>query len=140
MVQRYYFRFAVMKKVALLLMFLQIITFALQPTGTPASLTYQEMYQQCSQEDHDITPLDFVFEHILNFECIINLLEGESKEEHQPYQSVKSFSQIAVTIPKPLHVHFSLPIDFAATVVYPAHTAAYYLSNFHVEIFHPPIV
>ncbi|HQV07067.1 MAG TPA: hypothetical protein PKW62_09925, partial [Chitinophagaceae bacterium] len=48
-----------------------------------------DMYANCQQEDPDITPTDFVFEHLLNFEILIDKFEHHSTTEnetpHQPF-------------------------------------------------------
>jgi hypothetical protein len=129
-----------MKLVAYILMLLQGFAFLLQPMGNHASMNFREMYQQCSIEDHDITPLDFVFEHLLNFEGIINYFEGEEEEEHQPFQTIELSTQIAVTIPKPVCINFSQPLYFADKAIYPVHSTGFYSSNYYADIFHPPIV
>lgn len=63
-----------------------------QPGGYMQFCNLEEQYQQCSREDHDITPLDFVFEHLLNLESIVNLIEGEHEyaggdSPHSPFSS-----------------------------------------------------
>lgn len=133
-------KFAMMKGVALLLLFIQSIVLVLQPLGNTNSLNLRAMYHQCSKEDHDITPLDFVFEHLLNFESIINLFEGESKQEHQHFPVGKSVTHIAVTIPQPLFLLQKAKMAFFEKVDYPAGENEFQVGTFYPEIFHPPIV
>jgi hypothetical protein len=129
-----------MRVVAHILMFLHGFSFLLQPMGNPASMNFREMYQQCSIEDHDITPLDFVFEHLLNFECVINYFEGENEEEHQPFQTIESSTPIAVTIPKPVCINFSQQSYCPDRAIYAVHNTGFRSSDFNADIFHPPIV
>lgn len=132
--------FTTMRIVAHILMLLHGFAFLLQPMGNPTSMNFQEMYQQCSVEDHDITPLDFVFEHLLNFECVINYFEGEDQEEHQPFQTIEFSAPIAVTMPKPLSIIFSQHSYDSERVVYTIENTKFCSSNFYADIFHPPIV
>lgn len=97
------------------------------------------MYLQCSAEDHDITPLDFVFEHVLNFECVINYFEGEDEEEHQPFRTVESASPASVSIPASLFICNSPIAYFSDRLTYPVRNTDYSSSEFSQDIFHPPI-
>lgn len=108
--------------------------------GNPASMSFREMYQQCSIEDHDITPLDFVFEHLLNFECVINYFTGEDEEEHQPFKTIEYSAPIAVTIPKPVCIIFTQHSYWSIRAIYPVHNTGFFSSNYYADIFHPPIV
>jgi len=60
------------------------------------------MYTSCKTEDPDITPADFVVEHLLNLGKIIESFEshdkGEKKEfPHQPYRShIRSFQVVSI--------------------------------------------
>lgn len=121
-------------------MLLHGLVFLLQPIGDPSSFNFKEMYQQCAAEDHDITPLDFVFEHLLNFECIINLFEGESEDEHQPFHTVESATPFAVVIPRPITLAFSPQAYLADRIKYPLHNAIFLSSNFELDIFRPPAI
>lgn len=129
-----------MRVLAHILMFLHGLSFLLQPLGNPASMNFRDMYQQCRIEDHDITPLDFVFEHLLNFECVINYFEGENEEEHQPSQTIELSTPIAVTIPKSVSINFSQQSYCPVRAIYVVHNTGFRSSNFNTEIFHPPIV
>lgn len=123
-----------------ILMLLHGFSFLLQPMGSPASMNFREMYQHCSAEDHDITPLDFVFEHLLNFEFVINCIEGENEEEHQPFQTVESSGQVAITIPAAMSINFSQRIFYSDRMIYTVHDISFHSSNFYADIFHPPVV
>jgi hypothetical protein len=106
-----------------------------------SSVNIHEMYQQCSQEDHDITPLDFVFEHLLNLEHIINFFEGENEQEHQPYQSAQpSAHQLVMAMP----IYLGAPVLqhrlYAIPPVYPCAATSFYRSLFLGSVFRPPLV
>lgn len=116
-----------------------------QPSGRMQHFNLSEMYAQCSIEDHDITPLDFIFEHLLNLESIVNLFEGEHEyhmgdHPHEPMQSAQSSAPIQLALPN--------HIDFEVSKVHPlypeeiTHTMrrdAFYIHSFHADIFRPPI-
>lgn len=123
-----------------ILMLLHGFSFLLQPIGNPASMNFREMYQHCSAEDHDITPLDFVFEHLLNFEFVINCIEGENEDEHQPFQTVESSGQIAITIPAVMSINFSQRLFSTDQTIHTIHNIGFHSSNFSADIFHPPVV
>lgn len=99
------------------------------------------MYHQCSLEDHDITPLDFVFEHMLNLEHIINFFEGEQEQEHHPYQSVQSNGQpLVVAMPVYMYTPVLRRQVFADPPVYPSAATSFYRSLFLGSVFRPPLV
>jgi hypothetical protein len=71
------------------------------PTGNLSySLNLHEMYQQCSLEDTDITPLDFVFEHLLNLEDVIAHFGHEENEDkpHQPSLTINPATSVALAV------------------------------------------
>ena len=127
------------KPLANLLILLYSVTAILQPIGNPSSMNFREMYLQCSAEDYDITPLDFVFEHVLNFECVINYFEGEDEEEHQPFRTVESSSPASVSIPGSLFTCNSQTVYFSNRITYPVQNTGYCSSDFSRDVFHPPI-
>lgn len=129
-----------MKLMAHTLILLHCIAILLQPVCTSSSLNLREMYQQCSLEDDDITPIDFVFEHLLNFETVINFIEGEEEQEHHPFKTVKPSIQIAVTIPKPVFVQCSGLRYFGSKEKYIARNMIQPVSTVYSDIFHPPRV
>ncbi|MBL7712299.1 MAG: hypothetical protein JNL13_07550 [Chitinophagaceae bacterium] len=116
-----------------------------QPSGRMQHFDLYSMYAQCSNEDHDITPLDFVFEHLLNLESIVNLFEGEHEyhmgdHPHEPMQSAQSSVQVQLALPN--HIDFEV---HASQAVYPesiTHTMrydAFYVHSFYADVFRPPI-
>ena len=104
---------------------------------------FNEMYDQCAEEDPDINIADFVFEHLMNLEDVIAQFENETEENekpHQPFQQVQVMQQVVV-----MNASFRFECSPKVIIskedtVYPiyndGHTPAHYLS----EIFHPPIV
>lgn len=131
-----------MRLLAITLIFLQSFAAILQPVGKPVQVNLKDMYAKCGMEDPDITPLDFVLEHLLNLSTIVHYFEGESDEEegeHQPAQAFEFSSQTAVTIPGPLHVCFSTQPAFGQNHVHNLHTDDLYFSAYSAEMLRPPI-
>jgi hypothetical protein len=84
------------------------------PTGSLSyTLNLREMYRQCSLEDTDITPVDFVFEHLLNLEDIIAHFEHEEHEDkpHQPSFTINPSPAVALTVNR-LAAVFSTPRNY----------------------------
>lgn len=118
-----------------------------QPSGFMQHCNLQQMYADCSAEDHDITPLDFVFEHLLNQESVVNLLEGEydcpmGDHPHDPFQASQAAAQVMVCVVPQLNP-FSIEKK-AVTIVpekeYFAYNSDFYSSVFLAAVFRPPIV
>lgn len=114
-----------------------------QPTGILQPVDFKAKYAQCSHEDHDITVLDFVFEHLLNLEAIVNIIEGEHEYDlgdypHAPFEVIKSIQENVATVPS--HIFFELSdLHFCETTVkYPFNTSNY-LSCYYQDILRPPI-
>ncbi|MEZ5016074.1 MAG: hypothetical protein R2800_03425 [Flavipsychrobacter sp.] len=133
------------KVIVLFLMMLLSIGYIAQPTMDMRSVYLCKMYEHCSIEDPDITPLDFVFEHLLNLEEIEQLFEGDEEEEegelpHQPFQITQSSSQYVVAIPRTLQVSLLPFIEITDRVDYPANKNNFYHYNYNTDIFRPPIV
>lgn len=127
-----------MRLAAMILIFMLVLGTLMHPYS-PASVNIHQMYKQCSQEDHDITPLDFVFEHLLNLEHIINFFEGENEQEHQPYQSMQSgVQQLVMDMPIYLSTLFLQCRLSVITPVYPCAATSFYRSRFNGSIFRPP--
>ncbi len=117
-----------------------------QPTGFLEYRNLQEQYEQCRIEDHDITPLDFIFEHLLNLESIVNLIEREHEYvggdyPHQPFQASESVSQVLLALPNTLQFdicknqHF-----FDEKISHPIRKMAIRLAHFCADIFRPPML
>ncbi len=116
----------------------------IQPGVWSNSFDLHKMYERCSKEDPDITPLDFVFEHLLNLEEVEHFFEGEEEEEegelpHQPFQIMQSPSQFVVALPKILQIELQPFIELAGNSVYPINKGNFYHYNYNTDIFRPPI-
>lgn len=115
------------------------------PGGIDHPIDLHGLYEQCGVEDPDITPLDFVFEHLLNLEHIISFFEGEEHDgvkdlPHQPYQVAHTVSVSSVIIPDRCAVAVVRPHYDVVDVVYPSSRPTSYFFNYHADIFRPPIV
>lgn len=114
----------------------------IQPCVWSNSFDLHKMYERCSQEDPDITPLDFVFEHLLNLEEVEHFFEGEEEEgelPHQPFQITQSPSQFVVALPKTLQIDLPVFIELASSTNYPINKNNFYHYNYNSDIFRPPI-
>jgi len=114
-----------------------------QPTGILQPIDFKAKYAQCSHEDHDITVLDFVFEHLLNLEALVNIIEGEHEYDfgdypHAPFEVIKSIQETIAIVPSFILFEISDLYFCIATVKYPFQTSDY-LSAFCPDILRPPI-
>jgi hypothetical protein len=116
-----------------------------QPGGIMQYHDLQKMYHHCSLEDHDITPLDFVFEHLLNLESIVNLIESEHElpetdQSHETFEAAPSAILVLATPPGPSQFDISKShvLFFAATTHF-SNRNDFYKSQFFFCIFRPPI-
>lgn len=103
------------------------------------------MYAHCSDEDPDITPLDFVFEHLLNLEDVMHYFEDEDEDEegerpHEPFQITQSSSTYVVVFPKKIELRLTPELVLADKIDYPINRDNFYYYNFNTDIFRPPIV
>ncbi len=116
-----------------------------QPSGFMQRCDVRTMYHHCSVEDHDITPLDFIFEHFLNLESIVNIIEGEQEypsgdHPHNPFQTSQAISLITFVTPALLQFDVSGRCLFPyKKLVYFAGSSDGYSSRFHADILRPPI-
>ncbi|MBL7719094.1 MAG: hypothetical protein JNL72_09700 [Flavipsychrobacter sp.] len=114
-----------------------------QPTGILQPIDFKAKYEQCSHEDHDITVLDFVFEHLLNLEAIVNIIEGEHEYDfgdypHAPFETIKNVQETIATVPSFIFFELSELCFCETTIKYPYPTSDY-LSSFYTDILRPPI-
>ncbi len=132
-----------MRYVAIILILLQSISTLLQPICNTRVLNLREMYQHCSLEDPDITPLDFVFEHLLNLEGIVDCFEGKNESdeaEHQIPQTTEFSLQIAVVLSQTIQIDFKPRNSFSTRIKYPTGRRDFCSSNFYADLLRPPIV
>lgn len=98
------------------------------------------MYLQCREEDDDITPMDFLFEHLLNFEHIVNIVEGRDEEEHHPFKLVDASFSILVAIIESTLIHLSAHRHFCIPKIYALYRYKFHYNNFYSKVFRPPVV
>lgn len=116
-----------------------------QPSGCIQPLNFKEQYEQCSHEDHDITLLDFIFEHILNLETIVNLFEGENEytngdSPHVPFQQLEASQNYFTTISFPHLLINRSPLFEESSIVYNTRQNDKLPTSFCTGIFRPPIL
>ena len=133
-----------MRKAIAILMLLFLGVGLTQPGGCLQAFNLHERYHHCSLEDHDITPLDFVFEHLLNLESIVNFIEGEQDylpgdHPHNPAQAAQSAAQVAVVMPGAIKFEINEHPVFPEVIKHCAGKGVVYLSSFQTDIFRPPV-
>lgn len=134
-----------MRKAALIFMMFLLGLGLTQPSGFMHRIDLHEMYNRCSEEDHDITPLDFIFEHLLNLEAIVNIIEGEHNlpegdQSHAPFE-VAQTTVLVMSVPPTLS-QFDLGKNYLFSLEKPVHFTSnsdFYMSQFFRDIFRPPI-
>jgi hypothetical protein len=102
-------------------------------------------YEQCQKEDWDLTPTDFIIEHLLNLEEVIECFETKStntSEKDKPHQAnfshnIAPFFSLSVVQHK---INTKPSIQFYKKIKYPIMDTANAASNFLSDIFHPPTV
>jgi len=114
------------------------------PLGDFAYLDHlPEMYAQCAGEDPDMDVADFIFEHMMNLEDVMNHFENETEEHekpHQPFQQVQLTQQI-IAITAPVRFEPVLKqVSLYEKVAYPAYNEQFMPSSYLSEVFHPPSV
>lgn len=108
------------------------------------ALDLPDMYHRCSDEDPDITPADFVFEHLLNLEDVMAHFENGKEEEHEKPHQV-SFSHgmaqvLIITSTRPAPVLSNPAYHFPAQQQHPVIQDDFIASGCSPGIFRPPIV
>lgn len=117
----------------------------IQPGIWTHSFNLHKMYEQCSHEDPDIDPLDFVVEHLLNLEDILDYIEGEDDgyEEgeipHQPYQHTQLSTHSFVALPKTV-IGIAISSPALNLITHSTFKNDFYHYNFHADIFRPPAI
>lgn len=140
----YYVTFAIVYKVIVIFIMIFMALGVTQPNGYIQSFNFQKQYEQCCHEDHDITLLDFIFEHLLNLEAIVNLLEGEHEyvgddSPHIPFQQLEA-SQVIFATTNNARIEIKERCSFVESrVAYATYQNDKLPSNFCADIFRPPI-
>lgn len=105
-----------------------------------------QIYSQCKTEDPDIDAADFVFEHLMNLDCIMSCFDADRNEDknekpHHPFQQLQSISQTLVIVNRPLYIEDKQPpFSFYAKKVYPVRKGDFFPADFLAEVFRPPAV
>ncbi len=132
--------YLILKKVTyiFLLAFYSFGTLCL-PLGDFSSLNdLPAMYQHCKATEHkDMTPIDFITDHLLNIDCLFD--EHENGDEQKPHTPIQFHHQQSQS--------FFLTHEFKVTeshiaiiqVSLPVYEEANYYSNFLSSVFRPPI-
>ncbi|SRX73200.1 hypothetical protein AEQU3_00635 [Aequorivita antarctica] len=122
------------------LSFYTLGTFCL-PMGNFSVLpNLSEMYSHCkTQEDKDMTPFDFVTDHLLNLDGMFDKHDnGDEQKPHTPLQT-QNHSQITL-------FQFISPFTFKTAtfksiepkeIIYSSENLS--VSNYVSKVFHPPI-
>ncbi len=96
------------------------------------------MYQHCkTAEDKDLTPLDFITDHLLNFDCLFDQHDnGDPQKPHVPPQfNHQSYQNIFVL--KEVIIQSSEPVLLAKNLVFYSDNKL--PQKFISSIFRPPI-
>jgi hypothetical protein len=110
------------------------------PSGNFSSLTdLPEMYRHCkTTEDKDMTPFDFVTDHLLNLDGLFDKHDdGDDQKPHQPFHFHHMMQQVvspAFEFSMELEKHIF--IEKKQTLF----TTNFYHADYVSKIFRPPIV
>ncbi len=109
------------------------------PQGDFSSLTeLKEMYDHCkATEDHDMTVVDFITDHLINFDCLIdNHNKGDLQKSHTSLQYHHQAQNYFLT--KKFIV--DTEVCSVSKEDLPTFQVRIYYSNFRSSVFRPPIV
>jgi hypothetical protein len=102
--------------------------------------TLPKMYQHCkATEDCDMTPLDFITDHLINIDGIFdNHDSGDDQKPHQPF----NYQNITLTLFVPTIQELNIPVtSFSAiekkSIIYKVDTG--FASDYFSKKFRPPI-
>jgi hypothetical protein len=124
---------------AFILIILHSISLLLTPLDTK-NLNIRSLYVQCSIEDPDLTPVDFVFGHLLNLEYLIQAIEGEQEQEHQPLSLAQQVSPTPVILPAMLTVAIGARRQYASNQHrYNLYHPATWCAGVAGRVFRPPV-
>ncbi len=122
-----------------LLVFYSFGTFCL-PLGDFSMLNdLPEMYRHCkATEDKDMTPLDFITDHLVNIDGLFD--KHESGDEQKPHTPIQNHHHGQTTISFIAYFAFSIT-QFHHTEMKPLIPSVNFLpSDYITKIFRPPIV
>lgn len=97
------------------------------------------MYQHCkATEDKDMTPLDFITDHLINIDCLFD--KHENGDEQKPHTPIQFHHQQAQNYFLTQAFKVSESNISIIPVQLPIYKESNYYSNFHSCVFRPPIV
>ncbi len=113
-------------------------TFLLPSSDFARLMDLPQMYDHCkSHEDADMTPLDFITDHLLNIDGIFD--KHENGDDQKPHTPIACSHQSNINL-------FSSPIkdiNFRDVIIISELKSVvierYFVSDFFSEIFRPPI-
>ncbi|MDZ4758577.1 MAG: hypothetical protein SGJ10_10655 [Bacteroidota bacterium] len=113
-------------------------TFCLPAGNFSAIVDLPKMYEHCkATEDKDMTPFDFVTDHLINIDGLFDMHEdGDEQKPHSPVQLHCLFAQISIVTQQFL-VSVAKPINFKSNI--PIYTENFYYSEYYSFVFRPPI-
>lgn len=97
-----------------------------------------QMYRNCkTTEDKNMTPIDFITDHLINIDCIFDKHDnGDEQKPHTPFQFHHSQTQTTFVAPQ-FDFFTSKPIPSKNKL--PIYTEIFYHSDYIFKIFRPPI-
>jgi hypothetical protein len=114
-------------------------TFCL-PLGDFYTLTdLPAMYRHCKEtEDKDLTPFDFIKDHLLNIDCLFDKHgEGDDQKPHTPYPFNHQEVQVSFM---PSHTLINVCNPAVSCSESFSYISGHYFFSFSPDIFHPPAV
>ncbi|MEO6166757.1 MAG: hypothetical protein ABIO46_00295 [Chitinophagales bacterium] len=123
----------------LLLTYFFFGTFCFPQGDFSAIADLPKMYQHCkAKEDKDMTPLDFLTDHLINIDGLFDKHEnGDDQKPHSPIQFHHIHGQTNF-VTQQFKVSFEKPLAFKSN--FPIYTDPFYLSDYFFFVFRPPIV
>jgi hypothetical protein len=114
-------------------------TFCLPQGDFSAIADLPKMYQHCkATEDKDMTPLDFITDHLINIDGIFDKHDnGDEQKPHSPIQLHHTLAQI-VFVTQQFKISFNKPLPHKTD--FQIYTYGVYFSDFNPFVFRPPIV
>ena len=123
----------------LILFYFAFGTFCLPQSDFSAVAELPDMYHHCkATEDKDMTPLDFITDHLINIDCLFdNHDNGDQQKPHAPFTFHHVTQQIFFTYFQ-FQLSFINNIELFNTKLY--YTDGFLPSEFISKVFRPPIV
>lgn len=116
------------------------------PLGIFSCVSYvPAMYAQCTEEDPDIGTADFILEHLLCMENVVEFFEhgGENDRDDaqsRPFQSYQTVTQTVVVFPQQVQYLLTKYISLTDAKNYALYKNGLNPRLHLNEIFHPPAV